>query len=85
MSANLSCLNTRLLQALLRVFDNDVVAALGGSCLRLLEGVQRQQQEAATKAGGTAAAFSDTAILEWLLPLLVVLYLVRNCKLKSLS
>ena len=80
-------INCHRVQALLRVFHGEVVAALGSACVRLLEGVtkhqqqQQQQQQQRTVNGSTAGrgsggGSSEGEMLEWLLPLLLVLYLV---------
>ncbi|KAL4425546.1 hypothetical protein ABPG75_009562 [Micractinium tetrahymenae] len=64
-------------QALLRLYDPAVVTALGSTCVRLLDILERflnslaqQQQDAAAGSGGGGAARQD---LSWLAPLLFVL------------
>jgi hypothetical protein len=65
-------------QAILKVYQAEVVSALRGSCLRLLHGIEQHLKWAALRAAEGSTAMSMAAQLEWLLPLLLILFLVRN-------
>ncbi|GAX80909.1 hypothetical protein CEUSTIGMA_g8344.t1 [Chlamydomonas eustigma] len=62
-------------QAILKVYQTEVVSALGSSCLRLLQGIEQHLKWSALRAAEGNTAMSMTAQLEWLLPLLLILFL----------
>ena len=63
-------------KCILKVYESEVVAALGNSCLSLIQGVEKHMASAARPAGGVGAGAAASQQLEWLMPLLLVLFLV---------